>query len=138
MNMYEDATQMSQQTMDNTLKSVSVMTKGLQQIATETSDYAKRVYEQQSSMFEKLASAKTLDKSIEVQTDYAKTAYEEWVSQATRMGEIYSDLAKEAYKPFEDTLANAGAMGGKVAKQTAVSAEKATEKTPQAGEKKAA
>ena len=138
MNMYEDATKMSQQTMDNTLKSVSVMTRGLQQIATETSDYAKRAYEQQSSMFEKLASAKTLDKSIEVQTAYAKTAYQEWVSQATRMGEIYSDLAKEAYKPFEDTLASAGAMGEKAVKQTAASAEKATDKTMQAVEKKAA
>lgn len=138
MNMYEDATRMTQQTMDNTLKSVSVLTKGLQQIATETSDYAKRAYEQQSSMFEKLASAKTLDKSIEVQTAYAKTAYQAWVSQATRMGEIYSDLAKEAYKPFEDTVAGAGAMGEKVARQTALNAENATAKTVQAAEKKAA
>lgn len=138
MNIYEDATKLSQQTMDNTLKSVSVMTKGLQQIATETSEYAKRAYEQQSSMFEKLASAKTLDKSIEVQTAYAKSAYQEWVSQATRMGEIYTDLAKEAYKPFEGTMAIAGAMGEKVAKETVVNAEKATDKAIQAAEKKAA
>ncbi len=138
MNMYEDVTKMTQQTMDNTLKSVSVMTKGLQQIATETSDYAKRAYEQQSSMFGKLASAKTLDKSMEVQTAFAKTAYQEWMSQATRMGEIYTDLAKEACKPFEDTMASAGAMGEKVARQTAATAEKATEKAMQAAEKKAA
>ena len=138
MTLYEDASKMTQQTMDNTLKSVSVMTKGLQQIAAETSDYAKRSYEQQSSMFEKLATVKTLDKSIELQTAYAKSAYQEWVSQATRMGEIYTDLAKEAYKPFEDTMARAGVMGEKVAKQTAASAEKATDKVMQAAEKKAA
>ena len=50
---------------------------------------------------EKLFGAKSLDKAIEIQTDYAKTAYEGFVAQATKIGELYSDLAKEAYKPFE-------------------------------------
>ena len=38
---------------------------------------------------------------MEVQTEYAKSAYEGLVAQATKMGELYTDLAKEAYKPFE-------------------------------------
>ena len=42
-----------------------------------------------------------------MQTDYAKTAYEGFVAKATKIGELYADLAKETYKPFEAMLANA-------------------------------
>ncbi len=50
---------------------------------------------------------KSLDKAIEVQTEYAKSAYEGFVAEATKLGELYADLAKEAYKPFETMLAKA-------------------------------
>ena len=33
-----------------------------------------------------------------------KSAYEGFVAQATKMGELYVDLAKEAYKPYEGYL----------------------------------
>ena len=103
MNFYDDATKMTKATMDNTLKSFAAVTKGFQQIATETSDFTKHSYELQASMFEKLMQAKSLDKTIEIQTEYAKTAYQDFVAQATKMNELYADIAKEAYKPYEAT-----------------------------------
>jgi hypothetical protein len=42
-----------------------------------------------------------------VQTEFAKTAYEGFVAKANKIGELYADLAKEAYKPFESMLAKA-------------------------------
>ncbi len=36
-----------------------------------------------------------------MQTEYAKTAYEGFVAKASKIGELYADLAKETYKPFE-------------------------------------
>lgn len=124
MNVYEDASKITQEAMDNAMKSASVVTKGLQQIAAETTDFTKRAYEQQAEMLEKLFRTKTLDKGIELQTDYAKAAYQSWVSQATRMGEIYADLAKQAYKPFEQTALTATDAGSRAAKQVSQSAEK--------------
>ena len=50
---------------------------------------------------------KSLDKAIEVQTEYAKSAYEGFVSKASKIGELYADFAKETYKPFEAMLAKA-------------------------------
>jgi hypothetical protein len=50
---------------------------------------------------------KTLDKAIEIQTDYVKTAFEGAVAQLTKMGELYTALAKDAYKPFEGIVAKA-------------------------------
>ncbi len=50
---------------------------------------------------------KTLDKAFEIQADYAKTAYEGLVAQATKMGELYTAMAKDAFKPFEAVIAKA-------------------------------
>ena len=101
MKAFEDMSQSSKEVMDSTLKSYAAMTKGLQAIATEATDYSKASYEAGAAAFEKLAASKSLEKAMEVQTDYAKSAYEAAVAQATRMGELYTDLAKEVYKPFE-------------------------------------
>ena len=53
-------------------------------------------------------SAKSLDKAMEIQTDYVKSSYEGFVAQATKVGELYADLAKDAYKPFEGMVAKVG------------------------------
>ena len=48
---------------------------------------------------------KTLDKAVELNTEFAKTSYEGLVAQATKMGELYTSLAKEAFKPVEEAFA---------------------------------
>jgi hypothetical protein len=42
-----------------------------------------------------------------VQSDYFKTAYEGFVAEATKLGELYADLAKETYKPIESAFTKA-------------------------------
>jgi hypothetical protein len=54
---------------------------------------------------ENLLGAKSLDKAFEVQTEYAKAAYENYVSEVTKLGELYSDLAGEAFKPYQSFVA---------------------------------
>jgi len=87
--------------MDATMRSFGALSKATQAIAAEVADYSKRSFEDSTKVLERLLSAKSLDKAIEIQSDYAKTAYESFVAQTTKMGELYADLAKETYKPFE-------------------------------------
>ena len=47
---------------------------------------------------------KSLDKAIEVQTVFAKTAYDTFVTKSQKIGVLYSDLAKQSYKPFGDLV----------------------------------
>jgi hypothetical protein len=56
-------------------------------------------------MMENLLNARSLDKAIEVQTEYARAAYEGYVSQATKLGQLYTDLGKEAFKSYQDLAA---------------------------------
>src|SRR5262249_7060345 len=56
---------------------------------------------------EKLFGAKSLDKAVEVQSDYVKSSYEQFIVRATKFGELYAGLAQEAYRPFEAWIAKA-------------------------------
>jgi phasin family protein len=98
---FEDFQVYGKEHFDAAVASAGTLTKGLQAIATAVSDYSKKSFEDGSAFVEKLASVKSLDKAIEVQTDYAKAAYETLVAESTKIGGIYADLAKEAYKPVE-------------------------------------
>ena len=98
---FDDMQKYSKDHMDSTMKAWGHVSKGVQTIAAETADYSKKSFEEGSAALEKLLGAKSLEKAIEIQTAYAKTAYEGFVAQATKMGELYADLAKETYKPFE-------------------------------------
>jgi phasin family protein len=104
---FEDVQKMSKDSMDATMKSFGALSKATQVIATELTDYSKKSFEDSTKVMEKMFGAKSLDKAIEIQTDFAKTAYEGFVAEATKIGELYADLAKEAYKPFESYVAKA-------------------------------
>jgi|ERR1700741_222659 phasin family protein len=81
------------------------LAKGLQTIAAETTDYSKKSLESSSAYVERLLGAKSLDNAIQIQSEYAKSAYEGFVAQATKLGELYTNLAKEAFKPVESAFA---------------------------------
>jgi hypothetical protein len=106
---FEDLQQVSKENMEVTMKSAESISKGAQAIATEVADYSKKAFEDGSAMLEKLFGVKSLEKAIELQSEYAKTSYEGFVAKATKIGELYAGLAKESYKPFETLMAKAKA-----------------------------
>jgi phasin family protein len=103
----EELQKYSKDSMDLAMKSFGSVSKSLQAIAVEMADYSKKSFEDSTAAVEKLMGAKTIEKALEVQSDYAKSAYEGFVAEATKIGEMYSDLAKETYKPFEGLMAKA-------------------------------
>jgi hypothetical protein len=98
---FDDVQKLGKDGVDASLKSFHAASKGAQAIAIEVAEYTRRSFEQNTSALEQLLGARTLESAIEVQTEYAKSAYEGFVAQATRFGELYADIAKETYKPFE-------------------------------------
>lgn len=98
---FEDVQKLGKDGLDNAVKSLTAFSKGYQAIAAELVDYSKKSFEDGSAAFEKLATVKSLDKVVELQSDYLKAAYEAAIARATKISELYSDLFKEAYKPYE-------------------------------------
>lgn len=104
---FDQIQKFGQENLDTAIKTFGSVTKGAQAIAVETADYARKSLEQSTATFEKLAGAKSLDKAIEIQSDYLKTSYEGFVAQSAKIGELYQAFAKEALKPFEGLVAKA-------------------------------
>src|SRR6185437_2380936 len=104
---FEDLQTVGKENVDAALKSFGALSKAGQSIAVEIADYSKKSFENGTAALEKLFGVKSFDKAIEVQTEYAKTAYEGFVSEASKLGELYANLAKETYKPFETLFARA-------------------------------
>jgi hypothetical protein len=75
--------------------------KGLHAIAAETMDYSKKSFEKSRALFEKLMGVKTIDEAIKLQSDFATSAYEDFVAQASKIGEMYSSLATDAFRPIK-------------------------------------
>ncbi|MGI6245625.1 MAG: phasin family protein [Pseudochelatococcus sp.] len=102
---YEDLQKVGREQIESSLKVFGAFSKGLQGIAAELADYTKRSFEEGTSALEKLAAAKSFDKVIEVQTEYARSSYENFIAESTRIGELYTDLTREAFKPYEGAFA---------------------------------
>ena len=81
--------------------SSAAVTKGWQSIAAETSDYTKKSFEKSRELAEKMITVKKMDEAVHLQTEFAKSAYEDFVAGATKIGEIYTAMAKDVLKPFE-------------------------------------
>ena len=91
--------------LETVVASATTVQNGLQAIASAYGDYTKKSFEDTKSYVEKLSGVKSLDKVIEVQTEFAKSAYETFVAESQKIAGLYSDLAKQTFKPLEGMVA---------------------------------
>jgi hypothetical protein len=78
---------------------------GLQTIANAYGDYTRKSLEQTRSFFETLARVRTLDRAVEVQVEFAKQAYETFVSEMQKICGLQTDLARRSLRPWEGFMA---------------------------------
>jgi len=89
---------------DATVRSFGEMSNSFQAIATEVADYSKKAFEDCTRAFEQLIGAKSVEQAIEIQSQYAKKAYE-----MPKLGELYVAIARDASKPVKQVFSNKGA-----------------------------
>ena len=104
---FEDFQKLGQQNVDTAMKMFGEWSKGWQAIAAEMTDYTKRSFEEGTATVEKLLAARSFEQAVEIQTGYAKRAYDDYMHQVSKLGGLYAELAKEAYKPVEKALQSA-------------------------------
>jgi hypothetical protein len=105
---FGDLEKIGKENFDAAFKGADAFAKGVQAVASEAADYSRQAMEAGALAFEKLISAPSLDKAVEVQTDYLRSAYESYVGQATKIGEIVVAMTKETYKPYEGLFGKVG------------------------------
>jgi len=97
----EDFQNYGKEQFETVVNSATSVQNGLQAIATAYGDYTKKSFDETKSFVEKLSGVRTLDKVIEAQSEFAKSAYETFVADSQKIAGLYSDLAKQAFKPLE-------------------------------------
>jgi hypothetical protein len=90
--------------MNGFMQAMGEWNRSWQVIASEMTDYSRRSFEDGMATFQKLVGAKSVPEAFEIQTAYAKGAYENYMQQMTKVGAMYQNLANDAFKPFERTV----------------------------------
>jgi hypothetical protein len=86
---------------DAVVRAYGEANKGYQAIYAEVSDYSKRAFDDATRAFQQLVSAKSAEQAFEIQSQYAKKAYDAHIVQVSKLGDMWVDLARETYKPVE-------------------------------------
>ena len=97
---FEGLTTFGQENVDALVKSSEIAAKAAEGIGSEISAYSKKAFEDGVAAAQDFASAKTMTELFEKQTAYAQSAFEGFVSQATKMNEIYVAAAKDITAPL--------------------------------------
>jgi Phasin protein len=83
----------------------SSFAESFQMFAADTTDYSQKSLESGSAFIEKLRGAKSLESAIQIQSDYAKSAYAEFLAYLVKMSDLYCNLFKRASMPIEKAAA---------------------------------
>lgn len=98
---FNEASHKGREVLDGMLKSYAEVNKAFQHIATEASEFSKKSCMDGVAHVEALASVRSPEAAYELNAAYLRSAYENAVSEMTRIGGLYVDLARLAYRPFE-------------------------------------
>ena len=74
---------------------------GLQSVAQAYGDYTRKSWQASRFLVERLVTARTFDEAIEIQGEFAKQAYANFLAQSERICELYGELAKQFFRPFD-------------------------------------
>ena len=104
-NIGEEYQRMSKEGLDAATRSFGEMNKGFQALAAEMTGYSKRTFDDVFHAWEQLLSAKSVEQMIEIQSQYAKKAYDTHMSEMSKLGEMCVAIARNTAKPVEQATA---------------------------------
>ena len=75
-----------------------------QTIAAAYGDYTRKSLEETRSFVERLSGAGSLDKAMQLQSEFARQAYKTFVEEAQKIRGLHSELAKQSLEPLKDLV----------------------------------
>ena len=81
------------------MQSATAFAKVFERLNGEAFEYSKQQIEDGVAAFKAVASAKSVHEAWEVQSDFAKSALDAYVAQASKINDLVMDAAKQAAEP---------------------------------------
>lgn len=88
-------------TVEAYMRAANAAGKGVETLHNEFYAFSKQSVEDSISATKALMGSKSVHEALELQSDFAKSAFDNYVSQVTKMGEIVSSTTKEAFEPLQ-------------------------------------
>src|SRR5687768_2352494 len=94
----------SKQNLEAVVASATASAKGAEALGAQAMAFSKAVFDTQVSAAKSLAGAKSVQEVVELQTSFAKTALETYMSEFGRMTDTVSASVKDAMKPLNERV----------------------------------
>jgi phasin family protein len=89
------------ETAEAAMKSATVTGKSIESINSEIYSYSKTSIEDAVAASKAVMGSKSIHEAFEFQTDFAKSAFESYVSEFSKISELATAATKEVYAPFK-------------------------------------
>jgi phasin family protein len=89
------------ETVEAYMQAANVAGKGAETLHNEIYSYSKQSFEDAIAQTKAVMATKSVHEAFELQTDFAKTAFEGYVSQMTKLGEIFASTTKDSFAPIQ-------------------------------------
>jgi phasin family protein len=91
----------SKETVEAYVKAANAAGKGVETIHGEMYAFSKHSIEESIAVTKAVLGAKSVHEAIEVQTDFAKTQFDAYVGQMTKLTQLFTVTSKEAFAPLQ-------------------------------------
>ncbi len=92
-------------TVEAYVKSANAAGKGAETLHNEIYAFSKQSIEDSIAATKALFGSKSVHEAFELQTDYAKTAFDTYVSQMTKLSELFVSTTKQTFEPLQGRVA---------------------------------
>jgi phasin family protein len=83
------------------MKSATITGKSIESINSEIYSFSKSSIEDTVAAAKAVMGSKSVHEAFEFQTDFAKSAFESYVAELSKISELATSATKEAYAPFK-------------------------------------
>lgn len=97
---FEDVATFNQASLDAFMKSANTSVKSAEEINGEMMSYSKKSIEESMAAAKDFAASKSVMELVEKQNDFAKTYFDGYMKQMTKVNEMAMAAAKEALEPI--------------------------------------
>ena len=88
-------------TVEAYMKSATVAGKGIETINSEIYSFSKDAIEESIAASKAILGSKSIHEAFELQTDYAKSAFESYVGELTKVSELFTSTTKSTFAPLQ-------------------------------------
>jgi phasin family protein len=89
------------ETAEAVMKSATIAGKGVESLNNELYVYSKQSLEDSITATKAIMGSKSLHEAFEYQSDFAKSAFESYIGEVTKFGELFTAATKDSFAPLQ-------------------------------------